>query len=100
MEASANAVLTTRSHSASTSTLFLLQEVLSGSEDWHSSLRIDSLHTSHISVDAGWRDCSVRGVLVGDVPITVHERTAAEILADSDSLPHSVIEGVTIHSYS
>lgn len=85
--------LRTRSQSASNSAYLILQEILNGSEDWHSSLGIDSLHTSHILVDADWRDCSVRKVLVGDVPITLRERSAQEILADSERLPQSFIEG-------
>ena len=85
--------LETRSQSASNTAYLILQEILNGSEDWHSSLGIDSLHTSHILVGADWQNCSVRKVLVGDVPITLREQSSQEILADSERLPQSIIEG-------
>ena len=93
MDASVTTVLETRSQSASNIAYLILQEILNGSEDWHSSLGIDSLHTSHILVGADWQNCSVRKVLVGDVPITLREQSSQEILADSERLPQSIIEG-------
>jgi hypothetical protein len=94
MDASVKAVLGTRSQSASNSAYLILQQILNGSEDWHSSLGIDNLHTSHVLVGADWQDCSIRKVLVGDVPITLRERSTQEILADSEKLPMSIIEGL------
>ena len=71
----------------------ILHEVLGGKEEWHSSLGIDELTTSYIELKTGWTDCSIRNVLVGDVPIAIRERLPAEILADRSELPYSVIEG-------
>jgi hypothetical protein len=74
----------------------VLQEVLGGTEDWHSSLGVDAhaLHTHHVVLEKNWQNCSVRNILVGDLPVSLRERTPAEILADNCELPHSVIEGL------